>query len=48
MPRPGYELKVETLGLLYHDEPSIEWSSCEEDAYWNEEGAIEISIDAEK
>jgi len=35
-PRSDYESKVEALGLMYHDEPSIEWSDCDEDAYWNE------------
>lgn len=42
-PRSGYESRVEDLNLTFHDEPSIEWSDCEEDAYWNEEGAIMIS-----
>ena len=47
-PRAGYEDKMEALGLSYYDEPSNEWSSCETDSYWNEEGAIEISAEAEK
>jgi glutathionylspermidine synthase len=34
--------------LTWHDEPSTEWSSCEEDPYWGEEGAIMITGEAEK
>lgn len=41
-PRPDYEAKVEALGLTYHDEPSLEWSNCEQQAYWDERGAIQI------
>lgn len=35
-PRLDYESKVEKLGLMYHDEPSIDWGECEDEAYWNE------------
>ena len=27
---------------------ALEWSSCEGDAYWNEEGKVELSAQAEK
>lgn len=47
-PRPGYQAKVEAQGLTYHDEPALEWSECEIDAYWNEESAIVILPEAEK
>ena len=47
-PRIDYKKRVEALGLSFHDEPSIEWSQCEEEAYWNEEGIIQISAQAEQ
>ena len=47
-PRPDYMSKVEALGLSYHDEPSLSWSTCEEQAYWDEQAAIEISPEHEK
>ena len=47
-PRSNYESKLENLGLMYHDEPTIEWSICDEDRYWNEEGMIRIKGRAEK
>lgn len=28
--RPDYQSKVESLGLIYHDEPSLLWSECEQ------------------
>lgn len=34
--RPGYDYKVEELGLTWYDEPAIEWSTCEDTPYWNE------------
>lgn len=34
--------------MYYHDEPTIEWTSCDADRYWNEQGMIEISGKAEK
>ena len=37
-PRSGYGGKVEAQGLWYHDEPTIEWTSCDEESYWNERG----------
>jgi len=46
-PRMDYAEKVEKYYLTYHDEPTIEWSYCEDDAYWNEEGAVMISSEAE-
>jgi len=46
-PRKDYESKVENDFLTYHDEPTIEWSYCEDDAYWNELGAAVISSEAE-
>ena len=46
-PRPNYQERVEALGLTYHDEPALEFSQCEEQAYWNEEGAIALSAKAE-
>ena len=47
-PRPNYESELESFGLMYHDEPTIEWSICDEDRYWNEEGMMEIHSDKEK
>lgn len=47
-PRSDYESKVEELGLTYHNEPSISWSDCDEEAYWNEQGAIYINSKADK
>jgi len=47
LPRPGFQDTVFKQTLTYHDEPTIEWSYCETDAYWNEEGAAIISSDAE-
>lgn len=35
------------MNLTYHDEPSLEWNDCEMDAYWNENGAVEITSEAE-
>lgn len=46
-PRPNFEETVFSQNLTYHDEPTIEWSYCETDAYWNEEGAAIISSSAE-
>ena len=46
-PRKDFAQKVESLKLTFHDEPTIEWSYCESDAYWNEEGAAVISSKAE-
>lgn len=46
-PRPDYQAKVEALGLTYHDEPSLMWSKCELEEYWDEKGAIEITPKAE-
>lgn len=39
-PRPDYMSKVEKLGLVYHDEPSLSWSDCEEEPYWNDKRAV--------
>lgn len=33
--------------LTYYDEPAIDWGPCDSDAYWNDEGAMEITADAE-
>lgn len=46
-PRPDYQTKVEAQGLLYHDEPAIEWSSCDVQGYWEEDAAIQISAEQE-
>lgn len=34
--------------LWYHNEPTIEWTTCDQEPYWNERGMIEISLEAEK
>jgi len=47
IPRKDFGDKVENLKLTFHDEPTIEWSFCEIDSYWNEEGAAVISRKAE-
>lgn len=39
---------MEYLSIYYHDEVAYEWSDCESDLYWGEEGAIQISQKAEK
>lgn len=45
--RPNFESRLEERNLSYADEPGVEWSECEEDAYWGDEGAIEITAEAE-
>ena len=47
-PRSNYMQEVEALGLTYHDEPSLEFSSCEEQAYYSESAAIEMTDEAER
>lgn len=34
--------------MFYYDEPALNWSICETDAYWNEKGQAEISQKGEK
>jgi len=42
-PRPNKYHELEKLKVFYGEELSLEWSSCEGDAYWNEAGQVEIS-----
>jgi len=42
-PRSDMEEQVMKHNVAYYDEVSIEWSECEVDTYWNEEGELEIS-----
>lgn len=35
-------------GVMYLDERSSQWSNCEFDNYWNEEGQVELSQKADK
>lgn len=34
--------------MYYATDDALDWSSCEGDSYWNEEGQVEISAKAEK
>lgn len=47
-PRPDYWRELESQGVYYYEEKAIEWSRCEHDTYWNEEGMLRISQKAEK
>lgn len=47
-PRKDFQLKLLQYNLFYYDEFALDWSSCEHDTYWNEEGAAEISAEGEK
>lgn len=47
-PRPDLEARALWSTVSYADEPAIQWSACEYDNYWNEEGQVVISQDAEK
>ena len=46
-PRKNFDDIVEKDNLFFANEPTNEWSHCEFDAYWNEEGAAEISSRSE-
>jgi glutathionylspermidine synthase len=47
-PREDLEEKALWNKVLYVEERGIEWSDCEWDNYWNEEGKVVISQKAEK
>lgn len=46
-PRPDLEAKLQERGIYYGNDPAIEWSRCEVDAFWNERGKVDISQRAE-
>lgn len=46
-PRPNYKDKVDKKNLTYHDDPAIEWNNKEADPYWNEKGAMELTLEKE-
>jgi hypothetical protein len=41
--RKNYKSALEKYFLFYHDEEGIEWTICDKDMYWTEEGVAVIS-----
>ena len=50
-PRPGWISKVKADGLSFYNLEGLKWlpnQSTEADYYWNEEGCVQITHEAEK
>ena len=47
-PRVDLEQNVLRNSITYFQEGGTQWSDCEWDIYWNEEGKVDISQKAEK
>ena len=48
VPRPDLQEKALWDKVLYVEENALQWSECEYDWYWNEEGQVVLSQDADK
>lgn len=46
--RPDYQQQLLKHEFTYYDEATIEWSNCESQPYWNDEGMVTLSAEAEK
>ena len=40
---PGRDGRLYNNKIFYGDDPSLDWSSCESDLYWNEQGMVILS-----
>ena len=47
-PREDFRDQLDKYKIHYYDETGFQWSMCEEEAYWSEEGKADISAKAEK
>jgi len=46
-PRESYDEILDSQNLWNHNEAALNWTSCEKQPYWNEEGMVELSKKAE-
>ena len=46
-PRDDFRAQLDKYKIYYYDETGFQWSMCEEETYWNEEGKADISANSE-